>query len=179
MVRLFEYEGYEVNVQPEALLLIPFQTIWDRDTSKGKSVAKQELAYIYFMADPRSDYQYLVDEEVRAAEIIKGLGMPEGWRPDEAVQRALTFYASFKPVSAGLLEDTRYFINAFRKQLRRRSDDLDDMEMKELKEAMAMMKQIPGMVSDLDNAERTLSKDLVAEEKARGSQQKAILEDEE
>ena len=53
------------------------------------------------------------------------------------------------------------------------------MEMKELKEAMAMMKQIPGMVSDLDNAERTLSKDLVAEEKARGSQQKAILEDEE
>ena len=94
MVRLFEYAGYEVNVQPEALLLIPFQTIWDRDTSKGKNVAKQELAYIYFMADPRSDYQYLVDEEVRAAEIIKGLGMPEGWRPDEAVQRALTFYTS-------------------------------------------------------------------------------------
>ena len=78
-----------------------------------------------------------------------------------------------------MLEDTRNFINAFRKQLRRRSDELDDMEMKELKEAMAMMKQIPGMVSDLDNAERTLSKDLVAEEKARGSQQKAILEDEE
>lgn len=178
MIKLFNYEGYEVNVEPEALLLSPFKTIWDRDDSKGKTLAKQELAYLYFMSDPRSDYQYLVDEEVRSTEIIKGLGMPDGWRPDDVVKRALTFYASFKPASAGLLEDTRYFINAFRQQLRKRSNELDDMEMKELKEAMALMKQIPGMVTDLNEAEKTLSKDLIAEEKARGSQQKSILEDE-
>ena len=35
--------------------------IWDRDNDKYKSMAKQELAYIYYMADPRSDYQYLID----------------------------------------------------------------------------------------------------------------------
>ena len=179
MIRLFNYEGYEVNVEPEALLLAPFKTLWDRDNSTGKTMAKQELAYIYFMGDPRSDYQYLVDVEVRSSEIIKGLGMPEGWRPDEAVNRALTFYESFKPVSAGFLEDTKYFINSFRKELRRRSDELEGMEMKELKEAMALAKQIPGMAKELDEAERTLNKDIMAEIRARGSQQKSILEDEE
>lgn len=177
MIRLFNFEGYEVTVEPEALMLTPFKALWDRDKDKQKSMAKQELAYIYFMGDPRSDYQYLVDTEVRSSEIIKGLGMPSGWRPDEPVNRALAFYESFKPTSAGLLEDTRYFVNAFRKELRTRSDSLQGLEMKELKEAMALVKQIPGMAKDLDETERTLNKDLMAEAKARGSQQKSATED--
>ena len=178
MMKLFTFEGYEVQIEPEALLLIPFKTIWLRD-KKDKSIAKQELAYIYFMTDPRSDYQYIVDENVRSNEIIKGLGMPSGWKPDSVVEKALNFYASFKPMSAGLLEDTRYFINAFRKELRTRADTLNSMEIKELKEAFTLMKQVPGMTKDLDEAEKTLNKDLTAEEKTRGAQQKSILEDEE
>ena len=177
MIRLFNFEGYEVEVEPEALMLAPFKLLWDRDKDQHKSMAKQELAYIYFMGDPRSDYQYLVDADVRSSEIIKGLGMPDKWKPDEAVKRALTFYESFKPTSAGLLEDTRYFVNSFRKELRVRSENLGSLEMKELKEAMALVKQIPSMSKDLDEAERTLNKDIMAEAKARGSQQKSILED--
>ena len=118
MIRLFHYEGYEVEIEPEALMLAPFKAIYDRDKSKDKSMAKQELAYIYFMEDPRSDYQYLVDSEVRNDEVIKGLGMPKGWKADKVIERALTFYGSFKPMSAGLLEDTRYFVNNLRKKLR-------------------------------------------------------------
>ena len=178
MIKLFRYESYEVTVEPEAITMAPFKAIYDRDKHKDKSMAKQELAYIYFMGDPRSDYQYLVDPEVRSQEIIKGLGMPKDWSPDEAVKRALTFYESFKPTSAGLLEDTRYFVNSFREELKARSKNLGNLEMKELKEAMALMKQIPSLAKDLDEAERTLSKDIVAEAKARGSQTKALLEDE-
>ena len=73
MIRLFHYEGYEVEIEPEALMLAPFKAIYDRDKSKDKSTAKQELAYIYYMEDPRSDYQFLVDSEVRNNEVIKCL----------------------------------------------------------------------------------------------------------
>lgn len=176
MIRLFHYEGYEVLVEPEAIMLAPFKALYDRDKSKDKSLAKQELAYLYFMGDPRSDYQYLVDSEVRSEEIIKGLGMPKNWKPDEAVKRALTFYESFKPISAGLLEDTRLFVNKYREKLRELS--FEDLEVKELKEIGAIIKQIPSLAKDLDEAERTLSKDIVAEARARGSQTKALLEDE-
>lgn len=176
MVRLFRYEGYEVIIEPEAIMLAPFKAIYDRDKHKDKSLAKQELAFIYFMGDPRSDYQYLVDPEVRTQEIIKGLGMPKGWEPDEAIKRALVFYESFKPMSAGLLEDTRLFVNKYREKLRELN--FEELEVKELKEVGAIIKQIPALAKDLDEAERTLSKDIIAEAKARGSQTKSLLEDE-
>lgn len=176
MIRLFKYEGYEVIIEPEALMLAPFKAIYSRDKHKDKSIAKQELAYIYFMGDPRSDYQYLVDAEVRSQEIIKGLGMPDSWKPDKVIERALTFYESFKPMSAGLLEDTRLFVDKYREKMRELK--FEDLDVKELKEVGAIIKQIPALAKDLDEAERTLSKDIIAETKARGSQTKALLEDE-
>lgn len=180
MIRLFEYENYEVTIEPEAIMLAPFKALYDRDKRKDKSLAKQELAFIYFMGDPRSDYQYLIDREVREAEVIRGLGMPEGWKPDEAVKRALDFYESFKPVSAGLLEDTRVAVSKLRQMLR--DIDLDERDERgkpvhTLSTITQTIKQIPGLVKDLDEAERTLSRDIVAEAKARGSQNKSIFED--
>lgn len=180
MIRLFKYEGYEVTIEPEALMLSPFKDIYKRDKRRDKSMAKQELAYIYFMGDPRSDYQYLVDEVVRSEEIIKGLGMPEGWKPDAKVERALRFYESFKPMSAGLLEDTRALVNKLREELRTLDfNKLDDKgkPVYTLNSITATIKQIPGLVKDLDEAERSLSKDIIAEANARGSQSKALLED--
>lgn len=181
MIRLFHYEGYEVEIEPEALMMVPFKAIYDRDKSKDKSMAKQELAYVYFMGDPRSDYQYLVDTEVRAAEVIKGLGMPKGWKADKVIERALTFYESFKPISAGLLEDTRYVINRLRVELRNMNfNERDDKgkPVHTLQSITNTIKQIPALAKDLDEAERALSKDIVAEAKARGAQTKALLEDE-
>lgn len=181
MIKLFKYEGYAVTVEPEAIMLAPFKALWDRDEDPAKSLAQQELAYIYFMGDPRSDYQYLVDEEVRSEEIIKGLGMPEGWEPDEAVDRALVFYESFKPISAGLLEDTKYVVNKLRKELREMNfNERDDKgkPVHTLQSITATLKQIPSLAKELDEAERTLGKDIVAEARARGSQTKALLEDE-
>lgn len=58
------------------------------------------------------------------------------------------------------------------------SDNLDGLEVKELKEALAMMKQIPSLSKDLEEAERTLSKDVINEARARGSQTKSLYEDE-
>ena len=181
MIRLFHYEGYEVEIEPEAIMLAPFRAIYNRDKRKDKAMAKQELAYIYFMGDPRSDYQYLVDKEARSEEIIQGLGMPDKWKPDAAVERALTFYESFKPMSAGLLEDTRFVVDRLRQELRNMDFSEKDDKGKPihtLQSITATIKQIPSLAKDLDEAERTLSKDITAEAKARGSQSKALLEDE-
>lgn len=181
MIKLFTYEGYQVKVEPEVLLLKPFKVLWDRDKSKDKNKAIMELSVIYFMEDPRSDYQYLVDRDMRLQEIIKGIGLKSTWKPDKEVIKAAEFYSSFKPASAGLLEDTRYAINKLREMLRK--IDLDERDDKgkpvyTLSSVTSTIKQIPALVKDLDEAERTLSKDIIAEAKARGSQSKALEEDE-
>ena len=38
-MKLFNYEGYNLKVEPEALLLTPFKKLWDRDKSKLKETA--------------------------------------------------------------------------------------------------------------------------------------------
>ena len=55
-MKLFKYEGYKITISEEALALIPFKKIWTRDRSTNKNRAISELGFIYFMADPRSDY---------------------------------------------------------------------------------------------------------------------------
>lgn len=181
MIKLFKFESYNVTIEPEVLLLAPFKKLWDRDKSKDKSIAMQELAYIYFMGDPRSDYQYIIDEEERTKSIKEGQGMPAKWKPDKAVKDALAFYNSFKPASAGLLEDTRVAVNKLRQLLR--DIDLEAVDDKgkpiyTLNTITATIKQIPGLVKDLDAAERTLAKDILTESRARGSQSKGAFEDE-
>ena len=181
MIKLFKFEDYNVTIEPEVLLLAPFKKIWDRDKNKDKRVAMQELAFIYFMGDPRSDYQYIIDEEERIKSIKEGQGMPAKWKPDKIVKDALDFYNSFKPTSAGLLEDTRVAINKLRQLLR--DINLEDKDDKgkpvyTLNTITATIKQIPSLVKDLDAAEKTLAKDILVETRARGSQSKGAFEDE-
>lgn len=95
-MNLFTYEGYKLTISPEALVLKPFKQIWDRDKSKNKEKAIQELGFIYFFCDIRSDYQYIVNEADRELAIKEGEGLPQSWKPDVKVKEAIEFYNSFK-----------------------------------------------------------------------------------
>ena len=94
MIKLFKYENYTVTISEEALLLKPFKKIWLRDKSKYKERALSELGFIYFYCDPRSDYQYLIDDEERATAIKQGEGLSKDWKPDSLVEEAIDFYNS-------------------------------------------------------------------------------------
>lgn len=174
-MKLLKYEGYKVVIEPELLTLKPFKQIWTRDRTINKDRALAEIAFIYFMADPRSDYQYLVDEKERMEAIKEGEGLPPKWQPDRIVTEAMDFYMSFKPISALLLEDTRFMVDKYRKRLK--AQEFDDLEIKDLKEVGALIKQIPPLVKDLDEAEKALNSEMKSSGKMRGSGEKTIFED--
>ena len=176
-MKLFKYEGYRIVISEEALLLKPFKKIWDRDKTKNKEKAYMELGFIYFYCDPRSDYQYLTDEEERLKAIKEGEGIPDKWNPDNTVKEAMNFYNGFKPTSALLLEDTRNMVNGYRAKLREITKDMSNLEIKDIKDIGAIIKQIPALVKDLDEAERAVSKEIIESNKVRGSQEKSIYED--
>ena len=180
MIKLFKYEGYKLNISEEALLLKPFKEIWQRDKSKNKDKALQELGYVYFISDPRSDYQYLVDEEERSKAIKEGEGIDSKWEPDKVVLDAITFYKSFKPTSALLLEDTRFAVEKLRKALR----DIDLTETDDkgkpkytLNSITATIKLVPSLAKDLDEAEKALTSEIRNQGKMRGQGEKTIMED--
>lgn len=174
-MKLLRYEGYKVVIEPELLVLKPFKQIWTRDRTINKDRALTEIAFIYFMADPRSDYQYLVDEKERMEAIKEGEGLPPKWQPDRIVTEAMDFYMSFKPISALLLEDTRFMVDKYRKRLK--AQEFDDLEIKDLKEVGALIKQIPPLVKDLDEAEKALNSEMKSSGKMRGSGEKSLMDD--
>jgi len=175
MVRLFVYEGYEVKVSAEALALQPFKRLWDRDKSKDKSKAMQEFAYIYFFCDPRSDYQYLVDDKARHEAVLHGEGLPEKWKPDAEVKAAMEFYKSFVPASALLLQDTRTLVDKLRAKLREL--DFDDVDVKALNTLTSVVKQIPSLVKMLSEAERAVTDQMQEQGEVRGSVEKTLFDD--
>lgn len=176
-MRLFRYEGYTLSISEEALCLKPFRAIWMRDKTEKKERAIMELGFCYFMEDPRSDYQYITDPEERVKAIKEGEGLKESWQPDGTVKEAQRLYASFKTTSALLLEDIRNMIDGYRMKLRELTSNMTDLDVKEVKEVGAIIKQIPAMIKDLDEAEKAIAKEIAQSDKVRGAAEKAIYED--
>ena len=179
-MKLFKYEGFQIKVEPEALLLKPFKAIWVRDKSHKKDKAMMELGFIYFFADPRSDYMYLVDDASRIKAIKEGEGFSDDWKIDSVLENAIKFYKSFLPMSALLLEDTRIAVDKLRTLLRTidytQTDD-KNKPIYTLNTITATIKQIPGLIEELDKTEKALSQELVSSVKARGQGELTVLDE--
>lgn len=177
-MKLFRYEGYQLSISEEAMLLQPFKTIWKRDKNRDKTTAQQELGYIYFMCDPRSDYMMYLDEVERDKQVRKGEGMKEDWKPDAAVKAAMAFYENFKSDAARLLEKTRKNVAKIESIL----DTIDVNEMDDplvaLDKLVNITAKLPKLALDINEAERKMTAEILQEDKIRGNQEKSMFEDE-
>ena len=162
-MKLFKYEAYKVVISEEALALKPFKQLWNRDRSINKDRAISELAYVYFMEDPASDYQYLVDREDRSNAIIEGEGLGNKWKPDKMVIEAMKFYASFKTTSALILEDTRKVAENLRKALPALDITKEDDKGRPIYTIASITKAIRELnvlVKELAETERVIAKEM-------------------
>lgn len=173
-MRLFKYEGYEVRVAPEALTLKPFKKIWERDKSKNKDRAIQELSFVYFYCDPRSDYQYIIDDEDRLEAVKNGEGFPKNWKPDEELNKAIDFYRTFDTSSAILLRAAQEGVDKVQKALK--GMDLADCEAKDLKDYMSVLKMVPEVATMLKDAEKAINDESEYGE-AKGAIEKTLFDD--
>lgn len=180
-MRLFKFDNYQLVISPEALAIKAFRVLWDRDKTASKLVATQQLAYIYFMYDPRSDYMFLVDEEERHEHVVEQEGLPKGWKPDKEVKKAIEVYKFLITTpSSLLLQDTRELIDKVRHQLK--EIDLSAVDDKgkpiwPLTQVTGTIKQIPTLIQDLANAEKAINSEIEENSKMRGAGVKKLFED--
>lgn len=179
-MKLFRYEGYQLTISEEAMLLKPFKALWKRDKTRDKSVAMQELGYIYFMEDPRSDYQIYIDREERARQIRIGEGIKDSWKPDAVVKEAMEFYASFKSDAALLLDDMKTMVSKLRVQLKEINLEKTDDKGKPIYNIDSYSKIITDLAKltkIIDETEKAVARDIIQSDKVRGSVEKSVLED--
>jgi len=164
-MNLFEVVNNVVTFSPQALAIKPFKEIWDNDESKDKYVATQELAYIYYMADERSDYKYILDNEEREEEIVKILNMPKGWSgKKKELIRAIHYYERLsETTSTKLLKSTRLVLQKI-------SEFLDNINMNErdertkkpihdISKITSAVEKIPKLVKAINEIEKEVIKE--------------------
>ena len=179
-MHLFKCEGYNLTISKEAYTLVPFKALWERDKSKRKDRALQELGYIYFMEDSRSDYQIYIDKEERSKQVKIGEGIPESWKPDKLVTEAQEFYASFKSETALLLDDIRTAIYTLRKGMITQ-EELDNIDPEKkptvLNNYAGVISKLTDLAQKVNEVEKKISTEAIHSDKVRGSVEKAMFED--
>jgi len=180
-MKLFKYDNWELSISEEALCIKAFAVLFKRDRTVNKDRAKQELGFIYFAYDPRSDYMYIVDEQERIDIIKEQEGLDSKWHPDKSVLEAIEVYKSLtQTTSSLLLEDTRFAIAGVRKFLRDLDLSIEDEKGKPkytINTVISAINQIPDLSEKLRKAEEALNKELEENGKMRGQKQKKLFED--
>lgn len=91
-MKAFEMRDYNLQVVPEVWGLLPFKALLKRDKNRNKDKAFKEMLFIYYYVDVRSDYIYILDDETRANEIAKDIGLEIDLKKDKVLLEAIEFY---------------------------------------------------------------------------------------
>ena len=181
-------KDYRVIPNPEVLLLSPFKIIYDRDKTKDKDIATEEISYIWFFTDYKSDFRVILDDDERTTEIIKSLTkLPKNWKPDTKIQEAIDFYKKMNySIKLQLLDNCTSGINKLSTYIR--DINFDDYEQNEktgeikpkhdIKKFVDTMKQIPDVLEALDKTIEAVKSERDNGTEFRGGRKKGMYADE-
>jgi len=181
-MKLFNLVNYKLEISEEAYILEPFKKLWDRDKSKNKGRALDELGYVFFMEDFRSDYSDILDDKERGGIVKKSLSLPEAWKEDKLVKNAKDFYCKRNDEIFALvfLKDARIGVDKIR-QFYRKVDLLAlDEKGKPIYNIAQLAKVIgesAGILANLEKLEEAVKKKLQKKSGVRGQQTKSLFED--
>jgi len=120
MKRLFDIVNGKVIMNPTALWLPQFKKIWDRDKSKYKGRAVNEISYIVFRYGFHSPYSAYSEDEMERKILEDFFPEEPNWKPDEDLQIAIKRYRelqdsvalrALRAAKVGLDKAAEYFQN--------------------------------------------------------------------
>lgn len=178
-MNLFQLIEYNLHISEEAYGLQPFKKLLDNDKSKNKEIAIKELSLVFFIADIKSDYNYILNLKDKQEEIVKDLNFPKEWRFNKDLQIAIDFYKErSKTVSSVILENSLFIANTLSNKMRKIVESDDDMlSIKDIDSISSGLSKMPGIVTSLQKLEQTVIKEQSEKSSNVGSQEKALFED--
>lgn len=171
-MRLFVRKDYKLTVDPLVYTLKSFKRLDQRDRTVNKSQLEKELAFIYFVYDPRSDLQFIVDEQDRIEKARELIGLDNKFKIDNDLQKAIDVYLSMTETSASLLiKDLKVGVEKLRRYLR--DAEVDDETFDKYTRAL---KELIPLSQKLSETERTVIKEVEEISNSRGDKAMTILD---
>lgn len=170
-MKLFDIEGGKVVMNPTILWVPEFRTLWDRDKSKHKEQAVNEISYIVFLHDFRSPYlAYPVGE--RENRIKKDYFKSADWQPDDTIKAAVAKYKELQtsPISRLLQSamDTCDKMTDYFNGIDFKKVDHNGKPIYTLKEVSSVMKDIGDIVSSLESLKDKVEREHMERGSIRG-----------
>jgi len=181
-MNLIKYENYQITISDDAYLVKSIRKLFNADKSQNKEKFFEQMTFIYFSTDVRSDYNYILDEEEKFDAICRGEGLKD-FKVTKDLRDAMEDYKRLTTTaSANLLLDTKIAIDKVRKFLR--DVDLTAIDEKTgkpiytINTVTAAIKVIPELAKNLTETERIVNKEIEDAGRARGgNESKKLFED--
>jgi len=163
-------------IHPAALQIPCFKTLWIRDKSKTKSKALQELSYIYFVADYKSDFSDIIDEKERKEEVSKLFDIKE----DEDIKKCIDFYKDRQQtISMHLLQAAKSGVNKIKQYIE--TVDLTELDDKgkpvhDVSKLNMIIAKLGDTIEGIRKLEEIVSKEIEDNTRVRGGNELAMFE---
>ena len=171
-MRLFTRKDYKLTVDPLVYTLKSFKKLDQRDRTVNKSQLEKELSFIYFVYDPRSDLQYIIDEQDRIEKAKEIIGLDSKFKIDNDIVKAVETYISMTETSASLLiKDLKISLEKIRAYLRDAEVDSDTFD----KYVRSVERLIP-ISQKISETEGAVIREVAEISNARGDKAMTLLD---
>lgn len=181
-MHLVRLDNYQIVIEDELLLLTPFKKLYKSDKTRGKDNFYNFLTIVYFTYDPRSDYSYISNDELRLKEVCESNGFDYPKKFNDLEIDCINLYKKLTTtLSQELLRSTKVAIDKLRTFLE--SIDFNDKDDKGRliftpQAITATIKQIPQLSKELKDAEQAVAKEIEEQGRARGgNESKSLMDD--
>lgn len=181
-MNLIKYENYAITISDDAYLVKSIRKLFNNDKSKNKEKFFEQMTFIFFAADVRSDYNYIDDFEERTQAIIEGEGLSKDFKVTKDVQAAIDDYTRLTTtLSSQILADTKYSLNSLRKFLRdvdyTKIDERTGRLINDPAKIATVMSKMPELAKQIVEMEKIVNQELKDKGRARGSAEKSMFDD--
>lgn len=161
-MRLFELSNNQPIVTVEALMVPEFKKIWDRDKTKDKSRAFNELRYIYFATDYKSLY-LSIEAEFRQQKLAGDFINDIKWKPDKDINIACEKYKEFQRTpTMRFLEDNQSAMESMGQYFRNIdwTEDTDrGVPRYKISEVSTAVKNAGGIIDNIEKLKEKVAKE--------------------
>lgn len=171
-MKLFSRKDFRLQVEPIVFSIKAFKKLEARDRTVNKSQLEKELSFIYFVYDPRSDLQFIVDEQERIERVKELIGFDSKFKIDSDLQKAIDVYMLMtNTTSSDLVNEIRLEIEKIKKYLR--ESEINDETFVKRTDIIIKMMSLSDKLSDL---ERKVVREVEEISNARGDKAMSILD---
>lgn len=184
-MNIFEVQNGKAVPSTHALLIEPFKTIWEEDTSKGKSESIKKFTFIELMCSRKKSNPFIgYSEEQRYSKVAENVYGDELARPtnDKLVERAIEVYNELLLNASPSLSYLKAAL-ASAEKLKTMLENVDFSERTNGGAAVYKpaditnaLKQTPDVVRTLENLKEKVENELMEEAKTRGSREIGMFE---